>query len=264
MSKGKRTSCCSCLCGGDNDDDSPKPGYLYAFDFDHTIVDQNSDSAVMEIIHDPIPPNLERLYDGTNWTEYMDKIFRFVADEGGTCEVIGGKISLLKPTDGMIPLLQRIAGSRNSSLNSKFVIVSDANTFFIETYLNSKKPPLIPDAIITNQATIAPEGYLKLTPYENQTTCQLCPRNLCKGQALQKYIEMKGPFLKVYYVGDGGNDVCPARYLTENDVVFVRRNFIMDKIIAKGYWKGQTIDIKARIVYWDDAGVIEEEMEFAV
>lgn len=75
--------------------------YLYAFDFDHTIVDQNSDSAVMEIIHDPVPDNLQRLYDGTNWTEYMDKIFRFVADEGGTYDVIASKISLLKPTDGV-------------------------------------------------------------------------------------------------------------------------------------------------------------------
>lgn len=55
----------------------------------------------MEIIHDPVPDNLQRLYDGTNWTEYMDKIFRFVADEGGTYDVIASKISLLKPTDGV-------------------------------------------------------------------------------------------------------------------------------------------------------------------
>lgn len=86
---------------GENDEDIYE-AYLYAFDFDHTIVDQNSDSAVMEIIHDPVPENLQRMYDGTNWSEYMDKIFRFVADEGGTYEVIASKIALLRPTDGKV------------------------------------------------------------------------------------------------------------------------------------------------------------------
>ncbi|ODM95766.1 Pyridoxal phosphate phosphatase PHOSPHO2 [Orchesella cincta] len=284
-----KKSCCHCLCSCE---DEEQVAYLYAFDFDHTIVDQNSDTAVMEIIHDPIPDNLQRMYDGTNWTEYMDQIFRFVADEGGTYDVIADKISLLKPTEGlfvkpfqgqlktlptkftlglsnsrkcvlgMIELLQRISESRNVHHHSKLVVISDANTFFIQTFLTSRRPPLIADAIITNQADKTDEGYLKLTPYEQQQACPLCPRNLCKGAALERYIELKGPFNKVYYTGDGGNDVCPAMKLTENDVVFVRKNFAMEKIIAHGNWKGQNIDIKAKIVYWDDAKTIEEEMDF--
>ncbi|CAL8074499.1 unnamed protein product [Orchesella dallaii] len=257
--KTAKKSCCHCLCSCE---DEEQVAYLYAFDFDHTIVDQNSDTAVMEIIHDPIPDNLQRMYDGTNWTDYMDKIFRFVADEGGTYEVIADKISLLKPTEGMIDLLQTISTSRNTHHHSKLLLISDANTFFIQTFLTSRRPPLIADAIITNQADKTDEGYLKLTPYEQQQACPLCPRNLCKGAALERYIEMKGPFNKVYYTGDGGNDVCPAMKLTENDVVFVRKNFAMEKIIAHGNWKGQNIDIKAKIVYWDDAKTIEEEMEF--
>lgn len=47
--------------------------------------------------------------------------------------------------------------------------------------------------------------------------------------------------------GDGGNDICPAMKLSENDVVFVRRNYAMEKIIAHGYWKGQTIEIRAKV-----------------
>lgn len=101
----------------------------------------------------------------------------------------------------MLPLLQKISTSRNVHPYSRFVVVSDANTFFIETYLQSRKPPLYPDAIITNQAETTEEGFLKLTPYENQCNCPLCPRNLCKGDALLRYIEMKGPFTKVYYSG---------------------------------------------------------------
>ena len=125
--------------------------------------------------------------------------------------------------------------------------LSDANSFFIDTYLSSF---VTPDALITNQAEKTEEGYLKLTPYECQTECPFCPRSLCKGAALTKYISKKGPFEKVYYTGDGGNDVCPALRLTDADIVFARKNYAMDK---HGVWKGQTLEVKARIVYWENS-----------
>jgi len=110
----------------------------------------------------------------------------------------------------MVELLQRISASRNVHHHSKFVVISDANTFFIQTFLTSRRPPLIADAIITNQADKTDDGYLKLTPYEQQQTCPLCPRNLCKGAALERYIAMKGPFNKVYYTGNQASLACKA------------------------------------------------------
>jgi pyridoxal phosphate phosphatase PHOSPHO2 len=163
---------------------------------------------------------------------------------------------------GMPHLLHKIVASRNFNHLSKLIVISDANTFFIETYLSSLKPPVIPDTLITNKAEKTEEGYLKLTPYENQNQCPFCPHNLCKGAALTRYILRKGPFSKVYYTGDGGNDICPAVRLTENDVVFVRRNFAMDKIIKHGVWKGKQIHVRAKVVLWDDADTIEQEMSF--
>jgi len=75
-------------------------GYLFALDFDHTIVNQNSDSAVIEVLKNPIPEEISRSYDGTNWSEYMDKIFRHVATDGATVDVIARQIKKLKPTPG--------------------------------------------------------------------------------------------------------------------------------------------------------------------
>jgi len=249
--------CCQC------EPYEPEGSYLYAFDFDHTIVDQNSDTAVMEVIHDPVPANLTRLFDGTNWEEYMEGVFRFVADEGGTYDLIAEKIRELKPTEGMPHLLHKIVMARRTLHHgSKLIIVSDANSFFIETFLSSLKPPVTPDFMVTNHAEKTEEGYLKLTPYETQTECPYCPRNLCKGIALLKYIEKHGPFEKVYYTGDGGNDICPAMKLGEDDIVFVRKNYAMDKILKHGSWKGQLVDVKARIVFWENAKEIEHEMIF--
>jgi len=241
----------------------PEEAYLYAFDFDHTIVDQNSDTAVMEVIHDPVPTNLTRLFDGTNWEEYMEGVFKFVAEEGGTYDIIAEKIRELQPTEGMPHLLHKIVMARRSLHHrSKLIIVSDANSFFIETFLSNLKPPVVPDTMITNQAEKTEEGFLKLTPYESQTDCPYCPKNLCKGSALMKYVEKKGPFEKIYYTGDGGNDICPALRLSKTDVVFVRKNFAMDKILKHGSWKGQVVDVKAKIIFWETAKEIEREMIF--
>jgi hypothetical protein len=42
------------------------------------------------------------MFDGTNWEEYMEGVFKFVADEGGTYETIASKISELQPTEGTL------------------------------------------------------------------------------------------------------------------------------------------------------------------
>jgi len=152
--------------------------------------------------------------------------------------------------------------NKRQNRRTKLIIISDANTFFIETYFSNQKPPVKLDGLITNKAERSPENYLKLTPYETQEQCPLCPRNLCKGTALMKYIEQNGPFKSVFYVGDGGNDVCPATRLTETDTVFVRKGFAMERIIMQGKWKDTQIKIRARIVFWEDAREIEDQIDW--
>jgi len=248
---------CPCSCFGKS-----RKAYLYAFDFDHTIIDHNSDTAVIEVIHHPIPDDIQHFFNGNNWEEYMEKIFRFIASEGATMEMIANRIRHLKLNAGMGHLLAKIHASRLQRPRSELLVISDANDFFIESYFTGMQPPLKPDFIISNHADKSNEDYLRLTPYENQTTCVLCPKNLCKGEALLKHIEKQGPFNRVFYIGDGGNDICPAMKLQENDIVFVRKGFTMEKIIANRIWKGCLIHIKADIVYWDNAKTIEEFMEF--
>jgi len=162
----------------------------------------------------------------------------------------------------MPELLHKIDEARTFNKRSKLIIVSDANSFFIDAFLKGLKPPVKPDALITNRAEKTEEGYLKLSPYESQHTCPFCPQNLCKGNALSKYILKFGPFKKVFYTGDGGNDICPAVRLTEDDIVFVRKDYAMERIIKNGVWKGKQIHIRAKVVLWDDAATILEQASF--
>jgi len=95
-----------------------------------------------------------------------------------------------------------------SPTGAQLLIMSDANLFFINTILQNSVPRIVPNEIITNPANPEEDGsLLLLEPYENQTECEFCPPNLCKGAALGNYITRNGPFDAVYYTGDGRNDL---------------------------------------------------------
>lgn len=55
---------------------------LYAFDFDHTVLDGNSDEAITAVLNKPLPPDVKSVFDGTNWTEFMDRVMRYIGEQG--------------------------------------------------------------------------------------------------------------------------------------------------------------------------------------
>ena len=157
-------------------------------------------------------------------------------------------------------LLVRIGQSVKTNPENHLVIMSDANDLFIKARMAALEVPV--NAIFTNPATLSADGsLLQISPFENQTCCQVCPVNLCKGKVLEKYIEEKGPFDRVYYFGDGGNDYCPASKLGENDTVFVREGYKLAKLIREGKYKGMDVDIKAKVIFFSDARTIIDSLE---
>lgn len=77
------------------------------------------------------------------------------------------------------------------------------------------------DEIITNPAEFTSDGLLKLRrrvdPSGPQHSCKVgCSPNMCKGEELEAFMKRNGgweSFDQVVYVGDGGNDLCPALHL---------------------------------------------------
>src|SRR5690348_13270557 len=142
----------------------------------------------------------------------------------------------------MEDLLQEIERARAANSKNHFVILSDANDFFIKTIMSKMKPNVVlPNEIFTNVGRITkfpPDNnqnstalrkpaadYLQISPFDEQTECKHCPPNLCKGKVLREYLKAHGPFDEVYYAGDGYNDFCPALELTSNDTLFARTGF---------------------------------------
>jgi pyridoxal phosphate phosphatase PHOSPHO2 len=106
--------------------------------------------------------------------------------------------------------------------------------------------------IYTNPAQFDDDGCLRLNPYHHQDWCSLSTENLCKGRILDHHRRYKFPadFDRVFYIGDGTNDMCPALRLQPSDIVFARRGFKLAKAIDSSATceDGQ---VKARVVLWD-------------
>jgi pyridoxal phosphate phosphatase PHOSPHO2 len=85
-----------------------------------------------------------------------------------------------------IPINQRIIYAIKSAhaLGCDLRIVSDANTFFIETFLKHLGIRECFSEINTNPGYVNQEGRLRILPYHdfNKAShgCPLCPSNMCK------------------------------------------------------------------------------------
>ena len=112
--------------------------------------------------------------------------------------------------------------------DTTLVIISDANTFYIDTILNVYNLRVGFEKIITNLGIFAsPERLLIQTNPELKHSCVKCPKNLCKsiffsktchrsrnslisqGTEVRKILQERD-YQTVWYIGDGRNDVCPC------------------------------------------------------
>lgn len=76
---------------------------------------------------------------------------------------------------------------------------------------------------------------------------------MCKRQILQLHRNSHPAgtaATRVLYVGDGGNDLCPAQSLGPEDVVFVRAGYALEKLLQDPEVQAT---VTARVHVWSDA-----------
>lgn len=78
----------------------PAPSYLFAFDFDHTVVHDNSDTYIFKLLEGGVPQHIQQFLNDSNWTEYMNKVFEYMHEKGVTVEDICGSVKGMEPTRG--------------------------------------------------------------------------------------------------------------------------------------------------------------------
>lgn len=150
------------------------------------------------------------------------------------------------------------------------VIISDANTIFIEEILKQNGlENVFNEYIFTNKASFDQRGRLQITPFSQSYNkdgedfnCEtkICTRNICKGIVYQnlhkKIISTNGSSCNIY-VGDGSNDYCPGLNLSSNDKFFVKKNFALWKRLQSSEYFDK---LKCKVVYWSTATEIIENL----
>uniref|UniRef100_A0A1B6M9F2 Pyridoxal phosphate phosphatase PHOSPHO2 n=1 Tax=Graphocephala atropunctata TaxID=36148 RepID=A0A1B6M9F2_9HEMI len=231
---------------------------LVAFDFDHTMVEENSDIVARKLIHvDLVPETVRKLYQTSGWTQYMAEIFKLLYNNKVKKETILDAMKKLTPTPNMLELLKWLKVEGH-----EMIIISDSNSVFIEEWLQKKNLQDFIKHVFTNPASFDENGLLTIRPYQDQDWCDMSTRNLCKGYILETYLKERqaegASFDAIVYVGDGQNDLCPALKLSEHDFVFPRAGFQLENSL-----KDPTLGEKlaAKVYTWTSAEEIRNNLE---
>lgn len=211
--------------------------FLAAFDFDHTVVSGNTDLVAMELLGDNTPDvnKYSEISYPNGWVSYMQYIFEMLRDHNISEHTIREAMRNVPANPGMITLIKTMHDDHDFDI----IIISDANTLFIDTWLAANGLTDYVKRVFSHKAEFsADDGSLRIKPHEVRSTCPLSMGsiNICKGKVLKDFIaECRSNealvYLSVYYVGDGSNDVCPVMRLGKQDFACPRAGFKLDMYI---------------------------------
>lgn len=223
------------------------------FDFDHTMIECNSDPWVINKLGATETMN-KLLKAHVPWTSVMDETM-------GELHLQGKSLSDIENSLKSIPLRPEMIGAIKSahSMGCELRVVSDANSIFIRTVLEHYDLLQYFTEIHTNPARVDETGRLRISPFHSDTSgphgCGRCPPNMCKGLIVENIKRGFPPGNKkrIIYLGDGRGDFCPSLKLEIVDHILAREGYPLL------YFLRQYFDhVKARVHGWKDAKDVEE------
>ncbi|KAH9820577.1 phosphatase phospho-type [Melampsora americana] len=237
-----------------------KPNQLVVFDFDWSLVDQDTDRYLFEVLDPDLRMRLELQKESIQWTDNVAECLRLLYQSGVKKDQIIQAFSTLPLHPGMKRGIENLKKDE-TQIKTSFIILSNSNLEFIKIVLNYHQFDLnLFQSIITNPAEFNQDGMLVLNrriPFDFpiQHSCvHGCSPNMCKGEELKKFLDSSEiKFDRIVYVGDGSNDFCPITQFKSNDVALIRRNMGLSKKIKED----MNELVKCEKVYWNDAWELE-------
>ena len=237
---------------------------LVACDFDHTLIDANSDLVLFDKL--PYGQPLQQRFttlrqEGLGWTQIMQTQLADLAKQEGYSKAdVLACMHDVKMDPVLVSALQELRSSQGPSL--KLIILSDANIIFIDEILKANGlSGDIFDAIYANPARWMTKDVVHVEPYQPLSSphhCQRqCTANMCKSDILKRARQELGlndnaGDVRTLYVGDSLNDLCPSLSLSPSDLVLARDGYLLQKLIAKAENdpEGQSEKVTAQVKTW--------------
>ncbi|XP_041943177.1 probable phosphatase phospho1 [Alosa sapidissima] len=236
--------------------------FLVVFDFDETLVNESSDDAVVRTAPGQVLPDwLRASYREGRYNEQMQRVLAYLAQQGVTESAIRAEIQRIPETPGLSALLDFL---RAHARHFDCAVISDANSYFIEAWLQQAGARQLFLEIFTNPAHFDTSGRLVLAPCHAHS-CPRCPDNMCKQRILRDFlsrrsVQRRRPYQRVFYVGDGANDVCPCLALDTQDVAFARRDFPMHRLLTSTH----TAQVNASVQPWSTGHDVMQHLQRAL
>lgn len=229
---------------------------LAAFDFDHTVVNDNTDIVVRDLVKSKITEEVTKLYKKSGWIPYMQEIFYLLHKDGFTKPQIKDAIEGIPEVTGLKTLFKEL----NDTGNVDIIIISDSNSVFIKFWCDHNDVSKYIKHIYTNQAHFNDDDVLLIQPFHHQTECRLSSENLCKGKVLEDFVRNQRDgcnviYDKIFYIGDGVNDICPVLRLGAQDFGYARNGYRMQKELDT---KNPLLD--ANLVIWNDGSDLKNSI----
>lgn len=194
---------------------------LVVWDFDWSLINENSDTWVLEQLLGPSKSEqLITQHRNRGWTQLMDMALGEVHAAGHSAEDIRGSLRRIPIHPGA---LEAVRAARTAGAEQR--ILSDANTVYIDAVLDDQQLCSAFAEVATNPARYEESGQLRVRAHQPPGAphgCELCPSNLCKGAVLDAWLAALAPS-RCVYVGDGSGDFCPATRLRAGDVLLARQ-----------------------------------------
>ncbi|KAG9127495.1 hypothetical protein FRC07_013033 [Ceratobasidium sp. 392] len=220
---------------------------LVIFDFDWSMVDQDTDRYVLEVLSPRLRRKLEDEQPYKEWTDLLAETMHELHKEGATRQQIEHSLITLPYHPAMIRGVKALKAA--STPKTTFLCLSASNHVYIRTIMELPME-------LNGTATGSISDVTSLLTALNTTARLAAARIYAKASSeLTAFLERRGEtFDRLIYVGDGSNDFCPAVRLSEKDVVLCRRARALERRI-KAAPEGR---VKATVKYWEGAWEVEE------
>jgi pyridoxal phosphate phosphatase PHOSPHO2 len=195
------------------------------FDFDWSLINENTDTYVIEKLAPDLYAECLQLRKELQWTKLMDlMVGRLHAEHGVTKDTLSLCLRGIPYFEEMFQAA-KVAADRGA----KLFIISDSNHFYIQEILQKHDMVSLWTKVFTNEVYFEGDR-LRVLPYHDPAvphSCRTCPVNICKGNILSSILAELGPSetRRVIYVGDGGGDLCPCLRLDRNGTICCRKGW---------------------------------------
>lgn len=227
---------------------------LIILDFDSTITEGESFSSTIHVVNDKKVENeiLSRVIK-ENWVDVYNWFYDYLQKLKIPMSKIDSAYEQLPLTKGMIELFSYLRENRDKY---EVIIISGGHSYGINYIMKYNNLIDVIDDILCNPIIIDENGKI-LVQQRYSHSCNFCNPCQCKTIEFEGFMKKKGDdyYSKKIYICDGGNDICLAQNLGENDYVFPRKGF---RLYRKLFDEDMKEKMKCKIKPWSNGNEIIE------